>query len=180
MSALDQLTAGTWNVDPSHSVLNFSTRHLMVAKVRGRFTDFTGVITIADDPLASSVVATAQAASITTNDEARDAHLRSADFLDVETHPTLEFRSTSIEARGGDYVLHAEMTIRGVTRSVDFDLEFGGVGADPWGNTRVGFSATTEINRKDFGLEWNVALEAGGVLVGEKVKIELDVEAVKA
>jgi polyisoprenoid-binding protein YceI len=180
MAALDQLTPGIWNVDPSHTVLHFTARHLMVAKVRGTFGEFSGVITIADDPLQSSVVASARAASIATNDDSRDAHLRSADFLDVDNHPTIDFRSTSIEPKGDDYVLHTDLTIRGVTRPVDFDLEFGGVGTDPWGNTRVGFAATAEINRKDWGLEWNVALEAGGVLVGEKVKIELDIGAVKA
>jgi polyisoprenoid-binding protein YceI len=180
MAALDALTPGVWNVDPSHSTLGFSARHLVVAKVRGRFTDFSGVITIAENPLESSVAASAAVGSITTNDEQRDGHLKSGDFLDIETYPTLTLKSTSIRQDGSDYVLVADLTIKDVTKSVEFELEFEGVAKDPWGGTRAGFSAETEINRKDFGMEWNVALEAGGVLVGEKVKIQLDIEAVQA
>ncbi len=152
----------------------------MVSKVRGRFATFTGTLTIADDPLASKVEATVDIASITTGDDGRDGHLKSADFFDAENFPTMTFVSTGIDKDGSDYVLHTDLTIKGVTKPVDFELEFDGVSGDPWGSTRAGFSAETEVNRKDWGLEWNVALETGGVLVGEKVKIQLDIEAVKA
>ena len=177
---LVELTPGVWNVDSSHSTVGFVVRHLMVSKVRGHFGTFTGALTIADDPLASSVEASAETASITTGDDTRDNHLRSADFFDVENFPAISFSSTGIDRRGDDYVLHADLTIKGVTKSVDFQLEFDGVAADPWGGTRAGFSAETEINRKDWGLGWNVAIEAGGVVVSEKVKIQLEVEVVKA
>ena len=180
MTNLSALTPGTWNVDPSHSGLNFSVKHLMVSKVRGRFRDFSGTITIAADPLQSSVVASAKVDSIDTGDDNRDGHLKTGDFFDVASHPTIDFRSTKIEAAGSDYRLFADLTIKGVTRSVAFDLEFDGVNTDPWGNTKVGFTATAEINRKDWGLEYNAVLETGGVLIGEKVKLELDIQAVKA
>jgi polyisoprenoid-binding protein YceI len=178
--SLADLTPGVWAVDASHSTVGFVARHLMVSKVRGRFGSFTGTVTIGEDPLASKVEATAETASITTGDDSRDGHLKSPDFFDVENFPTIGFASTGIDKHGSDFVLHADVTIKGVTKPVDFELEFDGVSADPWGGTRVGFTAKAEINRKDWGLEWNVALETGGVLVGEKVKIELDVEAVKA
>ena len=180
MSNLDALTPGTWTVDASHSNIGFSVRHLMVAKVRGRFAEFAGTITVAEDRLASKVEATVQAASVDTRDEGRDGHLRSGDFFDVENHPTWTLVSTGIAAKGSDYVLHTQLTIKGVTKSVDFALEFDGVAVDPWGNTKAGFTAEAEINRKDFGLEWNAALEAGGVVVGEAVKITLEIEALKA
>ncbi len=180
MSDLGSLTPGTWNVDPSHSGLNFTVRHLMVSKVRGRFSDFSGVVTVDSDPLKSRVTATANVASISTNDEARDGHLRTGDFFDVEKFPTISFASTSIERKGDDFVLNADLTIKGITKNVAFVLEFDGVGKDPWGNTKAGFSATADINRKDFGLEYNAVLETGGVLIGENVKIELDIQLVKA
>lgn len=180
MSDLNSLTPGTWNVDPSHSGLNFSVKHLMVSKVRGRFGSFTGTLEVASDPLQSSVTATANVDSITTGDQGRDDHLKSADFFDAATFPTIEFKSTKIEADGDDFVLFADLTIRGVTKNVKFELEFEGVGKDPWGNTKAGFTAEAEINRKDWGLEWNAALETGGVLVGEKVKLQLDIQAAKA
>lgn len=173
------LTAGVWSVDPSHSAVGFVARHLMVSKVRGSFSAFTGALTIADEALQSSVQATVETASITTGDDGRDAHLRGADFFDVEQFPTMSLVSTALRPQGADYVLTADLTIKGVTRSVEFDLEFDGVATDPWGNTKAGFSATAEISRKDFGLEWNVALETGGVLVGDKVKLVLDIQAVK-
>lgn len=177
---LAALTPGTWTVDPSHSNVTFSVRHLMVSKVRGRFTDFDGTVTVADEPLQSKVEATVRIASVNTADEGRDGHLLGPDFFDAEQFPTMTLVSTGITPRGGDYVLHADLTIKGVTKSVDFDLEFDGVATDPWGNTKAGFTAEAEINRKDWGLEWNVALETGGVLVGEKIKIVLDIEALKA
>lgn len=171
------LTAGVWAVDPSHSAVSFSVRHLMVSKVRGRFGTFTGTITIGDDLNASSVEANVEMTSVNTDDEGRDAHLRGADFFDVEQFPTMSFVSTSLSAEGDSYALAGDLTIKGVARPVTFVLEFEGVSTDPWGNTKAGFSAETEINRKDWGLEWNVALETGGLLVGEKVKIQLDIEA---
>ena len=178
--SLADLTAGVWNVDSSHSTIGFVARHLMVSKVRGSFGTFTGTVTIAEDPLASKVEASAETASITTGDETRDNHLRSADFFDVENFPTVTLVSKGLDKKGSDFVLRTDLTIKGVTKPVDFELEFDGVSGDPWGGTRVGFSAEAEVNRKDWGLEWNMALETGGVLVGEKVKIVLEVEAVKA
>lgn len=180
MSDLKALTPGTWTVDASHSHIGFTARHLMVAKVRGSFTDFTGTITVADDPLKSYVTAIVDAKSVNTGDEARDNHLRSADFFDVDNHKQWTLTSKGIDVAAGSYVLRTDLTIKDVTVPVDFALEFDGVVTDPWGNTKAGFTAEAEINRKDFGLEWNVALEAGGVLVGEKVKIVLEIEALKA
>jgi polyisoprenoid-binding protein YceI len=175
------LTPGTWTVDPSHSTVGFVARHLMVTKVRGRFTGVAGTVQIADDPLQSSVTATVDTATVTTGDDGRDGHLRSADFFDVEQHPTMTFVSTGIAAgRGGRFELSGDLTIKGVTRPVTFDLEVDGVSTDPWGNTKAGFTATTEINRREWGLEWNVALDTGGVLVGEKIKIELDIQLAKS
>ncbi len=180
MSDLKTLTPGTWTVDASHSNVGFTARHLMVAKVRGSFTAFTGTIDVADDRLKSTLNATVEAKSVNTGDETRDAHLRSEDFFDVDNHKQWTLVSTGIEPAGNDFVLHTDLTIKGVTQPVDFALEFDGVVNDPWGNTKAGFTAEAEINRKDFGLEWNVALEAGGVVVGEKVKIVLEIEALKS
>lgn len=177
---ISALTPGIWNVDASHSTIGFVARHLMVSKVRGRFAAFTGTLTIADDPLASKVEATAEIASITTGDDARDGHLKSPDFFDAEQFPNMTLVSKGIDVDGSNYVLHTDLTIKGVTKSVDFALEFDGVSGDPWGGTRVGFTAEADVNRKEWGLEWNVALETGGVLVSEKVKIQLEIEAVKA
>ena len=180
MANLADLSPGTWNVDASHSVVGFTARHLMISKVRGRFTDFSGVVTIAEDPLQSHVEATVDLGSVNTSDEQRDAHLKSADFFNVDQHPQMTFSSTSIKPDGDDYIMTGDLTVLGKTRSVDFELEFDGVEKDPWGGTRAGFTATTEISRKDWEMTWNVALETGGVLVGDKIKIELDVELVKA
>jgi polyisoprenoid-binding protein YceI len=177
---LATLAPGTWALDASHSTVGFTVRHLMVSKVRGKFSDFTADVVVADDPLQSSVTAEVQMASIDTGDENRDNHLRTNDFFDVEHHPTMTLRSTGFSQRGDDFVMHADLTIRGVTKPVDFDLEFGGVGPDPWGGTRAGFTASTTISRKDFGVEWNAPLETGGVVVADKVNIELDIELIKA
>lgn len=178
--ALDALTPGTWTIDPSHSSVGFVARHLMVSKVRGEFRSFSGTLTIAEDRLASSVQASVEMNSVSTGDDQRDGHLRTGDFFDTEQFPTMTFTSTAVRAAGDDFVLVGDLTIKGVTRSVEFELEFDGVSPDPWGGTRAGFSATTVINRKDFGLEWNVALDTGGVLVGDKVTITLDIQAVRA
>ena len=180
MTIKTAVPAGVWNIDTSHTTVNFSVRHMMVSKVRGKFATFGGTIVIAEDPTASTLEASVNMASVDTGDAGRDEHLRTSDFFDIQTHPTMTFKSTSITASGGDYELTGDLTIRGVTRPVTFELELGGVGVDPWGNTRAGFTATTTINRKDWGLEYNAVLEGGGVLIGEKVTIELDVEATLA
>jgi polyisoprenoid-binding protein YceI len=174
---LDGLVPGVWAVDPSHSEVGFTARHLMVSKVRGRFTDYEATVTIAPNVLDSTVEAIVQLESVETKDEKRDAHLRSADFFHTDEHPTMTFRSTGIRENGSDFYLDGDLSIRGVTKPVTFDLEFNGVVTTPWGGQSAGFSAETEINRKDWGLEWNVALESGGVLVSEKVKIALEIEA---
>ncbi len=171
--------AGTYEIDPAHSVVEFQVRHLGLAKVRGRFNTFSGTIEIGDDPTESRVDVTIEAASIDTRDEQRDAHLRSPDFLDVENHPTLEFRSTTVRLDGDDPRVEGLLTVRGVTRPVTLDVEFEGATPDPWGNERIGVSATTDVNREDFGLTWNQALETGGWLVGKSVRIELSVEAIR-
>jgi polyisoprenoid-binding protein YceI len=176
-----QLESGTWNLDASHSAVGFTVRHLMVSKVRGKFTDFTANVVVADDRGDSTVEAVVQMASIDTGDANRDNHLRTNDFFSVEDFPTMTLRSTGFEITGDDeLVMHADLTIRGVTKPVDFAVEFGGVGPDPWGGTRAGFNASATISRKDFGIEWNAPLETGGVVVADKVNIELDVELVKA
>jgi polyisoprenoid-binding protein YceI len=179
-SGLAALTPGTWTVDAGHSTIGFVVRHLVVAKVRGQFTDFTGTITVGENPLESKVEASVVANSIDTRDEGRDGHLRGGDFFDAENHPQWTLVSTGIDAKGSNYVLHTDLTIKGVTKQVDFALEFDGVAVDPWNNTKAGFTAEAEISRKDFGLEWNVALEAGGFVVGDTVKITLEIEALKA
>lgn len=176
----DALTPGTWNIDPVHSSVNFVVRHLMVSKVRGKFGAFTGAITIDENRLASSVTASIEMASVSTGDDGRDAHLRNSDFFDVEQYPTMTFTSTEVRPDGGDYVLVGDLTIKGVTKKVELELEFDGVSPDPWGGTRAGFSAEGEIDRREFGLEWNMALDTGALMVGEKVKIALDIQAVKA
>lgn len=175
---LPGLVAGTWAIDPTHSEVGFSVRHLMVSKVKGTFKTFEGTLTIADDLLDSRVEATIDASSVDTRDENRDNHLRSADFFDVDQHPQLTFSSTSIRPKGDAYIVTGDLTIHGVTRSVDLDLEFNGVSPDPWGGTRTGFSASTEINRSDFGVEFNIPLESGGFVVGDRIKITLEIEAV--
>jgi polyisoprenoid-binding protein YceI len=180
MASINDLTPGTWTVDGSHTTVGFTARHLMITKVRGRFGAVEGSVTIDADPLQSSVQATIDLGSIDTGDAGRDEHLRSADFFDVANHPTMTFTSTGIKEDGGDFLLYGDLTVKGVTHQVELDLEFDGVSGDPWGGTRAGFTAEGEINRKDWGLEWNVALESGGVLVSEKVKLHLDVELVKA
>ena len=179
MSSLADLTPGTWNVDTSHSVVGFSARHLMISKVRGRFTAFSGTVTIAEDPLQSTVEANVDLSSVTTGDDQRDAHLKSADFFDIENHPHMTFRSTGLKADGEDFIMTGDLAVAGTTRTVDFELEFDGVEKDPWGGTRAGFTASTEISRKDWEMTWNVALETGGVLVGDKVKIDIEIEAIR-
>jgi polyisoprenoid-binding protein YceI len=175
------MSSTRWDVDTSHSDVSFTVRHMVVTKARGRFTKWNGVIDFDEaDPTRSKVDVRIDAASIDTGHADRDAHLRSADFFDVENHPHLTFKSTGIERVEGDrYRIAGDLTLRGVTRPVVLDAEMGGLAVDPWGSRRAGFSARTQVNRKDFGLTWNQALETGGVLVGEKVDIALEVEAVR-
>jgi polyisoprenoid-binding protein YceI len=171
---------GTFALDASHTHVGFAVRHLMVSKVRGRFASLAGTVTVAPDPLESSVEVSVDVASVDTREEARDAHLRSPDFFDAERYPTMTFRSSKVTSKGGArYLVDGELTIRGVTRPVALDVDFEGVVADPWGNERIGFSARTEIDREDFGLTWNQALETGGVVVGKKVTIDIEAEAVR-
>ncbi|HEV2767754.1 MAG TPA: YceI family protein [Acidimicrobiales bacterium] len=171
-------TPGTFQLDPSHSHVGFSVRHMM-GKVRGRFASYSGTVSIAEDPVGSSVDVSIDVASIDTRDEQRDGHLRAPDFFDAEAHPKMTYRSTGLSANGeGRYRVEGDLTIKGVTRPVPLDLTFEGVGVDPWGNQRLGFSATAQINREEFGLTWNQALETGGVLVGKKVTIEIEAQAV--
>ena len=181
--AVPQTSTTTWNLDPVHSVAEFKVKHMMISNVKGRFTKVTGALALDESDLTKSQVeASIEAASIETHDPQRDAHLKSADFFDVEKFPTLSFKSTSIKRVSGDELAVAgDLTIHGVTRKVVFTVEGPTAPSkDPWGNTRRGLSATTKINRKDFGLTWNAALETGGILVGEEITITLDVEFVKA
>jgi len=179
------MSATVWKLDPAHSQVEFSVKHMMFTKVRGRFADVDGTIQLDEEnPSASTVEVDIDAASIDTRVEDRDTHLRSEDFLDVESHPKLTFRSKRIEGStvadpGAEFKVIGDLIIRGVTREVTLDARFEGTGTDPWGGTRVGFSASTKLDRRDFELTWNQALETGGVLVGHDVTIELQVQAVQ-
>jgi polyisoprenoid-binding protein YceI len=171
---------GSYTIDASHSRVGFVAKHLVVSKVRGAFEEFAGTLTFAENPLESSAEVTIQAASINTGDKGRDEHLRTGDFLLVEEHPTLSFRTTALTSKGkGEFVATGDLSIRGVTRPVELDLEFEGVVVDPWGNEKVALSASTEIDREEFGITWNAALETGGVLVNKKVKLEIEVQATR-
>lgn len=174
------LTQGTWNVDASHSSVEFRVKHMGLATVKGFFSDFEGSLVVAEDGTVSASGAV-KAESLNTRSSQRDEHLRSADFFDVENHPELTFRSTSIEPAGEDtYKVTGDLTIRGTTNQVELEAVTTGTDQDPWGNTRVGLEVSGEIDREQYGLTWNQALESGGVLVGKKVKIQLDISAVKA
>ena len=176
------MTTSNWNIDSTHSGINFSIRHMVVSKVRGRFAKYSGSIKIDDDDFTRSVVqATIDASSIDTGEPQRDAHLRAADFFDVEYFPELRFKSKRIEKVDDDrYRVVGDLTIRDVTREVTLDVAQGGRAKDPWGNERTGFVANVSLDRKDFGLTWNQVLEAGGILVGDRVDVEIDIEAVRA
>ncbi|MBX3269130.1 MAG: YceI family protein [Sandaracinaceae bacterium] len=169
-------------IDPAHSAIHFSVRHMMFAKVRGRFAAWTGALAFDEaDPAAFSVDVAIEAASIDTGVADRDAHLRSADFLDVARFDTIRFVGRALEPIGGGrYRVHGELTIRDVTRPVALETEYAGAATDPWGNTRVAFTATASLDRREFGLQWNQVLEAGGVLVGERIDVELEVQAIRA
>jgi polyisoprenoid-binding protein YceI len=167
-----------WTIDPSHSEIGFKVKHLMITNVKGFFKAYSGEVETAGDDLNNaSIKFSAQTASVDTASEQRDAHLRSADFFDADNHPSMDFVSTSVTKKSGDeYALKGNLTIRGVTKPVEFNVEFNGIAKDPWGNTKSGATLSGTINRKDFGLNWNAALEAGGVLVSEEVKIHADVQ----
>ena len=173
-------TAGTWAIDPVHSEVSFTVRHMMVSKVRGRFDKFEGTIVTAEDPLASTVTASVDLSSINTGQEQRDAHIRSADFFEVEKYPTMEFVSTAVKAAEVGFILEGDLTLKGVTKTVAFELEVNGIGPDAYGGTRIGFSATTQISRKEFGVDFNGPIPGvpGGVAVSDAVTINLEVEGV--
>lgn len=175
----------TWNIDAAHSQAEFTVKHMMITKVRGRFSEVEGTVRLDEEqPSNSAVEVTIDAGSIDTSQEDRDQHLRSGDFLDVESYPELKFRSTSVEGLtlepGSEFTVKGELTIRGTTKPVELEAIYEGEGQDPWGGSRVAFSADTSIDRREFGLQWNQALETGGVLVGNEVKIHLEVQAVRA
>jgi polyisoprenoid-binding protein YceI len=170
--------AGTWKADPGHSEVGFSVRHLMISKARGRFTGYDVMIVTGADVAASSVVATIDLASIETGIEARDNHLRSADYFEVEKYPTMTFRSTGIRQAGDGWVVDGDLTLHGVTRQVPLTVEANGFGPDPFGGYRAGFSATAQISRREFGVDIVVPMDGGGVVVGDKVSISLEIEAV--
>jgi len=170
---------GTWDIDPVHSDVSITARHFVVSKVRGAFGDYEGQIVTAQNPLESTVNATIKAESIDTRQQQRDDHIRSADFLDVENFPTISFASTGIRADGGDFKLDGNLTLHGVTKPVTLNLEVAGFGPDPYGGSRVGFSAGTSINRKDFDIRFNATIEGtGGAVVSDKLDVKLEIEAV--
>ena len=169
---------GTWDIDASHSTVGFSVRHMMVSKVRGYFREFAGELVTAEDPAQSTVTATIDLGSIDTRQEQRDAHIRSADFFDAENHPQMTFRSTAVRTDGADWVVEGDLTIKGRTRPVTLALELNGFGPDAYGGFRAGFSAKTEISRKAFGVDIDMPMDGGGVVVGDKITVELEIEAV--
>jgi polyisoprenoid-binding protein YceI len=169
---------GTWDIDTAHSTVGFSVRHMMVSKVRGYFRDFSAEIVTAEVPEQSTVTATIDLSSIDTRQEQRDAHIRSADFFDVESYPQMSFRSTAVRTQGPDWFVDGELTLKGHTRPVTLALELNGFGADPYGGYRAGFSAKTEINRNDFGVDIKMPMDGGGVVVSDKISVELEIEAV--
>jgi polyisoprenoid-binding protein YceI len=177
-TATSQLGAGTWAIDPVHSSINFSVRHLMVSKVRGRFEKFSGAIVVAQDGT-PSVTAEIAVDSINTHNEQRDGHIKSADFFEVEKYPTATFRSTNVRANGDNYAVDGEFTLKGVTKPVTLDLEFNGVNPGMGHGEVAGFDASVVLNRKDFGIDIEMPLETGGTVVGDKVTITLEIEAVK-
>ena len=173
--------ADTWGLDKAHSSVGFSVRHLVISKTTGKFDDFTGTIVFdGKNFAAASVELTVQMASVDTDDEKRDEHLRSADFFETEKFPTMDFKSKKVTKGEGDaFTITGDLTIKGVTKEVTFDCQFHGVVNDPWGNTKAGFSAMTQINRQDFGVTWSKSLDGGGLVVGDDVDVMIEVEAVK-
>jgi polyisoprenoid-binding protein YceI len=170
--------AGTWQVDPVHSEVSFVARHMMVSKVRGRFDSFSATVVTADDPLKSTVTASVDLNSVNTGTPDRDNHIRSADFFHIEQHPSMTFQSTGIRKHGDDFLLDGDLSLRGTTKPVTFKLEINGFGPDAYGGTRAGFSASTEINRTDWGVSYNGPIPGGGVVISDKITINLEIEAV--
>lgn len=181
-SSTSPAAVSTWNLDPAHSAAEFKVKHMMISNVKGGFHGLKGTLTYNEaDPTQSSVTAAADVNTLATGDDQRDTHLKSADFFDAAKYPEVTFRSTNVKRSGGDYEVTGDLTMHGVTKPVTFQVEgFGTPNKDPWGNLRIGLSATTKVNRKDFGLTWNAALETGGVLVGEDVVLSLEAQFVKA
>jgi polyisoprenoid-binding protein YceI len=179
-TAVPGYEAATWNIDPIHSEVGFSVRHMMVSKVRGRFTNFSGQIVTAEDPAQSSVTAEIDLSSINTGQEQRDEHIKSADFFEVETYPTMTYKSTGVRVEDGEYILDGDLTLKGVTRTVPLRLELNGFGPDPYGGVRAGFTATGELNRRDFNVNFSAPMQNGGVVVADKITLHLEIEAVKA
>jgi polyisoprenoid-binding protein YceI len=177
-TSIPNYVAGTWSLDPAHTNIGFVVRHLMVSKVRGHFEKYNATIVTAPNPADSHAEVEVDLSSIVTGNDQRDGHLRSSDFFDVETSPTMTFRSTGIRADGEDFLVDGDLTIRGVTKPITLKVEIGGFGPDNYGGTRSGFSATAEINRHDFGVSWNAAIEGGGVVVSDKVTINIEAEAI--
>ncbi|GAA1319075.1 YceI family protein [Leucobacter albus] len=169
--------AGTWKIDATHSEVGFAIRHLAISKVKGKFEDFDATFVTGENPLDSSVTATAEVASVNTNEKNRDGHLRTGDFFEAEQFPQLTFASNGVRVVDGDFKVDGELTMRGVTKPVTFDFEFGGFGEDPYGNYKAGFTAKSVVKREDFGLTWNAPLEKGGFLLGDDVTITIDVQA---
>jgi polyisoprenoid-binding protein YceI len=171
---------GTYALDASHTTVEFVARHMMISKVRGGFTGVSGTVTIGESPEDSSVEATIEVGTVVSGDSKRDEHLRSPDFFDVDSYPTISFRSTQVrEGKRGRWEVDGDLTLRDITRPVTLDVEFEGGQTTPWGSSAIGFSASTEVDREDWGLTWNAALETGGVVVGKKIRLELNVEAIK-
>jgi polyisoprenoid-binding protein YceI len=178
MSTIPGYKAGTWTIDAVHSDVSFSVRHMMVSKVKGRFGAFEGTIVTGEEPKDSSVSVSIDLSSIDTNNAQRDAHIKSADFFEVEAHPAMTFVSTKVTGSGDEWTITGDLTIKGITKSVDLATEVGGFGPDPYGGYRAGFSATTEISRKEFGVDIEMPLDGGGVVVGDKISVALEIEAV--
>jgi len=180
ITAIPGYKAGTWNIDKTHSDVSFTVRHVMVSKVRGRFDEFEGAIITGATPEESSVTATIKLGSVNTGNADRDGHLKTGDFFDAEANPEMTYKSTKITADGGSWKVDGELTIKGVTKPVTLDLEVNGIGPDPWGGQRIGFSATTEISRKEFNVSFDAPLDGGGVVVGDKIQIILEIEGALA
>ena len=177
-STIPGYLAGTWTIDATHSDVSFSVRHMMVSKVKGRFGSFSGSIVTAENPALSAVTAEIHLSSIDTNNAQRDEHIRSADFFEVEKYPTMTFTSTSVTADGDNFLVTGDLSLKGVTKSVTLKVELNGIGPDPYGGTRAGFSATTDLSRKEFGVDIDMPLDGGGVVIGDKISVSLEIEAV--
>lgn len=178
MTVIEGLTPGTWQIDPTHTEVRFSVRHLAISKVRGQFEQFEGTVVVAEQIEDSKVDVAIDVASVNTNQEQRDEHLRTSDFFQADQHPKITFTSTGVRVDGDDIVISGDLTMRGVTKPVELEAEFGGVTVDGYGNTKAGFEAETKINRHDFGVAWNAPTEAGGLTLGDTVTITIDAQLV--